>query len=375
MIYFDNAATTWPKPDRVYRGVYEFMKSCAANPGRGGHRMARRSSDIVYTCREMLAEFIGVNDPSSVIFTKNATEALNTVIHGVMSSGGHAVCTSMEHNSVLRPLEDLARRGIISYDMVWGNSEGFVTADDIIRRVRADTKLIVVNHVSNVCGSIQDISEIGAEAHKRGILFLADGAQSGGVINYNMDNIDFLALAGHKGLYGPMGTGVLCVNTDAYIAPLTQGGTGSYSSVLTQPDELPDRLESGTLNAVGIAGLLEGIKFLRVVGMEDILHHERELARYFIEGLSVIPNTVLYGTTDISKRTGVVAFNRTDIDCVTLAAVLSDKYDIASRAGLHCAYNAHRTIGSGDDGAVRFAFGRFNTRDEVSKALLAISRA
>ena len=351
------------------------MKSCAANPGRGGHRMARRSSDIVYTCREMLAEFIGVNDPSSVIFTKNATEALNTVIHGVMSSGGHAVCTSMEHNSVLRPLEDLARRGIISYDMVWGNSEGFVTADDIIRRVRADTKLIVVNHVSNVCGSIQNISEIGAEAHKRGILFLADGAQSGGVINYNMDNIDFLALAGHKGLYGPMGTGVLCVNTDAYIAPLTQGGTGSYSSVLTQPDELPDRLESGTLNAVGIAGLLEGIKFLRVVGMEDILHHERELVRYFIEGLSVIPNTVLYGTTDISKRTGVVAFNRTDIDCVTLAAVLSDKYDIASRAGLHCAYNAHRTIGSGDDGAVRFAFGRFNTRDEVSKALLAISRA
>lgn len=375
MIYFDNAATTWPKPDRVYRGVYEFMKRSAANPGRSGHRMARSSSDTVYTCRELLSEFIGLDDPSSVIFTKNTTEALNTVIHGVMCGGGHAICTSMEHNSVLRPLEELARRGVISYDMVWGDSEGFVAAEDIIRRVRCDTKLIAVNHVSNVCGSVQNISEIGAEAHKRGILFLVDGAQSGGVLGFDMENIDFLCLAGHKGLYGPMGTGVLCVNTDAYVAPLTQGGTGSYSSVLTQPDELPDRLESGTLNAVGIAGLLEGIKFLHVVGTDDILHHERELARYFIEGLSVIPNTVLYGTSDMSRRTGVVAFNRTDIDCVTLAGILNDKYDIASRAGLHCAYNAHRTIGSGDDGAVRFSFGRFNNRDEVSRALLAISRA
>lgn len=375
MIYFDNAATTWPKPDRVYRGVYEFMKRSAANPGRSGHRMARRSSDTVYACREMIAEFVGGLDPSQVIFTKNTTEALNIVIHGVMCGGGHAVCTSMEHNSVLRPLEELARQGKISYDIAWGDECGTVSAEKIFSLVRSDTKLIAVNHVSNVCGTIQNISEIGAMAKDRGILFLVDGAQSGGVLKYDMKNIDFLCLAGHKGLYGPMGTGVLCINTDAYLPSLMQGGTGSYSSFAAQPDELPDRLESGTLNAVGIAGLLEGVKFLRVVGTDDILHHERELTRYFIEGLSVIPNTIVYGAKDINMRTGVVAFNKANIDCVTLAGTLSDKYDIASRAGFHCAYNAHKTIGCGDDGAVRFSFGRFNNREEASKALLAINRA
>lgn len=374
MIYFDNSATTWPKPDRVYRGVYEYMRKYAANPGRSGHAMARASSDIIYSCRELICEFIGGIDSTKVVFTKNATEALNIVIKGVMRGKGHAICTSMEHNSVLRPLDKLRKNGV-KFDIVWGDSNGYVTPEDIEKKITPETKLVIVNHVSNVCGTIQDISSIGKIAHKHGALFAVDGAQSGGVLDFDMSNIDFLCLAGHKGLYGPMGTGVLCINCDYPLDTLFEGGTGSYSSHLSQPEELPDRFESGTLNAVGIAGLLEGIKFLRVVGTNSILEHERHLTSYFINGLMSIPNTAIYGSTDISKRTGVVAFNRKDKDCVELARILNDKYNIACRAGYHCAYTAHQTIGSGDCGAVRFSFGKFNTKDEVSRALFAIAHA
>ena len=258
---------------------------------------------------------------------------------------------------------------------MWGGVDGFVNPDDIEKKIRYDTKLIVVNHVSNVCGTIQDIDAIGAMAHSYGIPLLVDGAQSGGVLGYNMQNIDFLCLAGHKGLYGPMGTGVLCINGSRNPDTLMEGGTGSYSSSLSQPDELPDRYESGTLNAPGIAGLLEGIKFLRVVGTKSILDHERRLASYFIEGLNTIPGVTVYGSEDINMRTGVVSFNKQGKDCVELAQILSDKYDIASRAGYHCAPNAHRTVGSGESGSVRFSFGRFNTKDEVSRALFAIAHA
>ena len=372
MIYFDNSATSWPKPDRVYRGVYDFMKKHAANPGRSSHAMSREAQNVIYSCREMIAGFIGGIDPSKVIFTKNATEALNIVIKGVLKCGDHAICTSMEHNSVLRPLDKLGKNGVKS-DIVWGDSSGYVSPDDIEHKIRPETKLIIVNHVSNVCGAIQDIGMIGKIAHRHGVLFAVDAAQSAGVLDFDMSNIDFLCMAGHKGLFGPMGTGVLCINCDFDIDSVIEGGTGSYSSLLSQPEELPDRFESGTLNAVGIAGLLEGIKFLRVVGTESVLEHERKLASYFISGLMSIPGAQLYGPDDIYRRTGVVAFNLRDMDCVELAGVLDSKYHIACRAGYHCAYNAHKTIGSGDSGAVRFSFGRFNTRDEVSRALFAIA--
>ena len=372
MIYFDNSATSWPKPDRVYRGVFEYMKKNGANPGRSSHSMAYASSNLIYSCRELLADFIGISDPSNIIFTKNTTEALNIVINGLLSAGDHVICTSMEHNSVLRPLDKLRQNGV-EFDIVWGDSCGVVNPSDIEKHIRSNTALIIANHVSNVCGTIQDISAIGKIASKHNILFMVDGAQSGGVLDYDMTDIDFLCLAGHKGLYGPMGTGVLCINTQKAPAPIILGGTGSYSKSLTQPDEMPDLYESGTLNAPGIAGLLEGIKFLKVVGTENICHHERQLAKYFIEGLLNIKNTEIYGTNDISKRTGVVSFNKAGYDCTELCAILNDKYNIACRAGYHCAYTAHQTIGSGETGSVRFSFGRFNTKEQVSKALLAIS--
>ncbi len=373
MIYFDNGATSWPKPNRVYRGVYEYMKHHGANPGRSGHRMAIESSDMIYCCREFISSLVGLENPSDIIFTKNTTEALNIVIKGVLKAGDEAICTSMEHNSVYRPLDKMTHRGV-KFHIVWGDENGVVSPSQIEEKINNNTKLIIVNHVSNVCGTIQDIDAIGEIARKKGVLFLVDGAQSGGVIKYNMKYIDFLCLAGHKGLYGPMGTGVLCINSSCNLSSLMEGGTGSYSSDFSQPLELPDYLESGTLNGVGIAGLLEGVKFVTVVGEDEILSHERALRKYFVEGLNSIPNTVVYGEKNSALTTGVVAFNRIDMDCVNLSAVLNDKYDIASRAGFHCAYPAHKTIGS-INGAVRFSFGYFNTKEQVSKALFAIRHA
>ena len=247
-VYFDNSATTWPKPDRVYRGVYEFMKRNASNPGRSGYAMSKETQNIVYSCRELICDYLKVNDPSKIIFTKNTTEALNIVIKGLLKKGDHVICTSMEHNSVYRPLDKLTENGV-KFDVVWADEEGCIDPNDIEKSIQPNTKLIVVNHVSNVCGSIHDIDTIGKIAHKHSVLFAVDAAQSAGILNYNMENIDYLCMAGHKGLYGPMGTGVLCINCDVYPDTLIEGGTGSYSGFITQPKELPDKYESGTLNA------------------------------------------------------------------------------------------------------------------------------
>ena len=370
MIYFDNSATTWPKPDRVYRGVYEFMKKYGANPGRGGHFMSNKASEIVYECREVAAKLLGVEDCSKIIFTKNATESLNIVIKGTLKPGDHVVCTSMEHNSVYRPLDKMSNNGV-KFDIVQGDDEGFVSPDDINDAMKENTKLVIVNHMSNVCGTIQDIEGISKIVHSKGALLLVDCAQSGGIIDIDMNLIDFAAFAGHKGLYGPMGTGLLCVNCDADISSLTEGGTGSYSDSIVQPREYPDRLESGTLNAPGIAGLCEGIKYVSILGTDRIYDHEMKLTKYFTDNLRSIRGITVYGPSDYTRKGPVTAFNKEGMDCVTLAQRLNDKFSIASRAGYHCAYMAHQTIGS-KDGCIRFSFGKFNTLDEVSKALKVI---
>lgn len=370
MIYFDNSATTWPKPDRVYRGVYEFMKKYGANPGRGGHYMAQKASEAVYECREVAARLLGIDDCSKIIFTKNTTEALNMVIKGVLKPGDHAVCTSMEHNSVYRPLDKMSKNGV-KFDIVQGDKDGIISPGNIEDAILPETKLVIVNHMSNVCGTIQDIEAISEIVHRKGALLLVDCAQSGGLININMNNVDFAAFAGHKGFYGPMGTGMLCINCDTDISSLTEGGTGSYSDSIVQPEEFPDRLESGTLNAPGIAGLCEGMKFVSVVGLDRIYEHEMKLTKYFTDNLRSIKGITMYGPDEYSKKGPVVAFNKAGMDCVTLAQKLNDKFSIASRAGYHCAYKSHQTIGS-VDGCVRFSFGRFNTIDEVGKSLKAI---
>lgn len=371
MIYFDNSATTWPKPDRVYRGMYEFMKKYGANPGRSSYNMSQKSSSMVFESREIVADFFGIDDCSKIIFTKNATEAINIVIKGVLKPGDHAITTSMEHNSVLRPLDKLSGFGV-KFDIVKGDENGIVKPEDVEKMIKHNTKLIIVNHVSNVCGTIQDIKSICDIAHKYNVLFAVDAAQSAGLLDI-YKNCDFIATAGHKGLYGPMGTGILCINTDVLPDTLIEGGTGSYSDMTIQPYEFPDRFESGTLNAPGIIGLCEGIKFIKIVGRQEILRHETELTKCFIEGLNSIRDIKIYGINGINDRIGVVSFNKKGYDCVTFSQLMSDKFNVASRAGYHCAYKAHQTIASDENGTVRFSFGKFNTKEEVLKALYAIN--
>ncbi len=374
MVYLDNSATSWPKPNRVYRAVYEFMKKSAANPGRGGHKMAVEASEVVYYCRELMCSMFNASNPSNVVFTKNTTEALNMAIKGVIKKGDHIIATSMEHNSVLRVLYKLASEGFITYDIVYADNKGYVKCNDIEAKIKPNTRLVVVNHISNVCGSIQPIYEIGALCKRHKLYFLVDGAQSGGIVPIDMykNNISLLALAGHKGLMGPMGTGALIVADGIGLNTIFEGGTGSYSKELLQPLEMPDRLEAGTLNAPGICGLLEGLKYITVVGINNIYEHELALTRLFLKGLNDIKNIKVYGPTANDLRCGVVSLNIEGKDCVETAEILSNRYNIAVRAGYHCAYTAHETIGSSDTGTIRFSFGPFNTAEDVKKSLFAL---
>ncbi len=374
MVYLDNSATSWPKPNRVNRAVYEFMKKSAANPGRSGHQMAVEAAEMVYNCRELLCSMFNAVNPGNVVFTKNTTESLNMAIKGVIKRGDHVICTSMEHNSVLRVLYKLKSDGIITYDVVLADENGYVKYGDIEAKICDKTRLVIVNHVSNVCGSIQPIYHIGKICKKHKVYFLVDAAQSGGVLPIDMlkNNISMLALAGHKGLMGPMGTGVLIVSDGMVLNTIMEGGTGSYSKELGQPLELPDRLESGTLNAPGICGLYEGLKYISVVGIDRIYNHEQTLTKFFLKGLDEIKGVKIYGPKSDLKRCAVVSINIEGKDCVEVARLLAEKYNIAVRAGYHCAYTAHESIGSADTGTVRFSFGVFNTVEDVKKSLFAI---
>ena len=336
--------------------------------------MAVEASEVVYYCRELMCSMFNASSPSNVVFTKNTTEALNLAIKGVVKKGDHVITTSMEHNSVLRVLYKLASEGIITYDIVNADYKGYVKSCDIEAKIKPNTRLVIVNHISNVCGSIQPIYEIGALCKRHKLYFLVDGAQSGGIVPIDMykNNISLLALAGHKGLMGPMGTGALIVADGIGLNTIFEGGTGSYSKELLQPLEMPDRLEAGTLNAPGICGLLEGLKYITVVGINNIYEHELALTRLFLKGLNDIKNIKVYGPTANDLRCGVVSLNIEGKDCVETAEILSNRYNIAVRAGYHCAYTAHETIGSSDTGTIRFSFGPFNTAEDVKKSLFAL---
>lgn len=372
MIYLDNAATTWPKPNQVVEAVASSMKYYGANPGRSGHKMAIRTSEKIYECRELISDFFGLNNAGNVIFTQNATHALNIVINGILKSGDHAICSVMDHNSVLRPL--FAKRDEVEVSYAKANSEGLVDVSDFKRLIKSNTRLIVMTHVSNVCGTIMPIEEVAKMCHDNGILFLLDASQSAGIINIDMQkmNIDFLAAPGHKALYGPMGTGVLCINCEQQLTPLMTGGTGSYSKELSQPLELPDRLESGTLNLPGICGLAEGVRYVNRIGINNIYEHEMKLTSYILNGLANIKDINIIGKNTVDGRTGVVAFTHNNKDCVEIAEYLSSSYSIATRSLYHCAYLAHEALGTSDGGAVRVSTGVFNTLSEIKMLLYAL---
>ncbi|MEW8973886.1 MAG: aminotransferase class V-fold PLP-dependent enzyme [Tissierellaceae bacterium] len=378
MIYFDNAATSFPKPNSVYDKIIRSMKEYGANPGRSGHRLALEASRGIFETRNLLSKLFNTGNPMNIIFTFNCTDSLNLGIKGILESGDHVITTSMEHNSVLRPLKYLESMGV-EHTIVGANNMGMIDPVDIKNAIRSNTKLIITTHVSNLTGSIMPVSDIGKIARESGIYYLVDGAQSVGIYDIDVEkmNIDILAFPGHKGLLGPQGTGGLYIRDGINLKSIFQGGTGSASHSLEQPEIKPDKYESGTLNASGIIGLGEGVRYIMEKGIENIRVHEEELTKHFIEELINVDRVKMYGPLDISKQGAVVSLNIRNMDSSELAYILDQEYDIAVRPGLHCAPLAHETIGTFEQGTVRFSFGVFNTHDEIEigvKALKEIAR-
>lgn len=371
MIYLDNAATTWPKPEEVYKSVDECLRS-GGNPGRGGHGRARAATYIMYETREVLAELLNVEDPTNIVFAYNATDALNTAILGLQKPGCHIVTTSMEHNAVARPLRYLESRGV-RLTIIPCDQYGVLELSQLESCLKTGATAVVMSHASNVTGNVMPIDIIGEMTKDHKTMFIVDGAQTAGVEDIDVDrmNIDVLAFSGHKGLLGPQGTGGLYVRDGVMLEPLRFGGTGSLSESDLQPDFMPDRLESGTPNTPGIAGLLAGVKFILKVGRENIRRKELNLAEKLISGLKLLPNIKLYGAIEGAK-TSVVSFNIDKMDSGEAAHYLDSQFGIACRAGLHCAPWAHHTLGTINTGAIRFSPGYFNTMDEIEKAVDAV---
>ncbi len=379
VIYFDNAATSFPKPQCVTDAVIRYMTQIGANPGRSGHKMAIEAGQIVYKARKSIAALFGVKNPMHVIFTSNATEALNTAIKGVFEKGDHAVTSSMEHNSTIRPLHEMEKEGTISLSIIQADKTGILDPENIRKAITTKTKAVVINHASNVIGCIQQIREIGKICRENGVIFIVDCAQSAGVvpIDIDQDNIDILAFAGHKGLYGPTGTGGMII-ADGFdfkkIKPLKYGGTGSLSDKIEQPDFLPDRFESGTLNVAGLSGLLSGSEYIqkREGGIEGILKLKTELQNYFIQkAKGFIKDFCCYSSSNLPS-TGVIAFKINRYSVSETTQILSDKYGIMCRQGLHCSPLAHQTIGTFPEGTLRFGFSIFNKKEEIDFAVQAL---
>ena len=373
MIYLDNAATTFPKPEAVYNAMMDCMKNYCANPGRAGHKLAMKAAREIYDTRENIAKLFNIDNPMNIVFTNNATDSLNLAIKGVVNKGDHIITTSMEHNSVIRPIKALEKVGVEN-TIVQCDEQGFLNIDDLEKSIKPNTKLIVTTHASNVCGTLIDIKSISEIANKHNILYLIDASQTVGVYDIDLKDIkaDMLAAPGHKGLLGPQGTGILYIREGLNIGILKEGGTGSRSEDLFQPDLFPDKYESGTHNTPGIVGLNEGVKFIFKEGIDKIKEHEEELCKYMLERLEEVPNIIIYGPKDANKRASVISINIGNMDSGEITFLLDSEYNIATRSGIHCAPLAHKTLGTLEQGAVRFSIGYFNTKEEIDKAVAAL---
>ena len=381
MIYLDNSATTFPKPESVIEAISGFMRNTCANPGRSGHKMAQETNREILMARMELSELLGVQNPMQTVFTKNASEALNMAINGYLSQGDHVVTSCMEHNSVLRPLYFLEEEGFITLTIVDSDDEGFVHAKDIQKAINWETSLVAVTHASNLTGSINEIEEIADMIRKENesrtgnrIALLVDAAQTAGFADIDMTEmgIDLLAGAGHKCLYGPTGTGFLCVNEHIKLRPVYRGGTGSISESLEQPDFMPDMLETGTLNAAGIAGLRAGVAYIRENGIEKLREKQQNHIARLIRDLSSIDGVTLFGTRNASKRAGAVAINIRNRDSQEITHLLSSEYDIATRGGKHCAPLAHTRMGTLEQGMVRISVSSFTTDNDIESVIQAV---
>lgn len=378
LIYLDNAATSFPKPEAVIRAMTAFMREAGGNPGRSGHRLSIEAGRVVFEARERIAALFGVGDSSRVIFGQNATEAINLGLKGFLRRGDHVVTSSMEHNSVMRPLRALEKEGV-ELTVAPCSREGFLNSEEIRKRIRGNTRMVVLNHASNVVGTLLPLEPVGEICRNRGILFLVDAAQTAGVIPIDMEKekIDLLAFTGHKALFGPQGTGGLVIGRrvdEKTLQPLKRGGTGSRSEREEQPDFLPDLCESGTPNAVGLAGLKAGLDFVLETGVEKIRTHEARLTGCLLRGLREIPRVKIYGPEDEEKQVGTVSFNIQGASPSDVGFTLDEQFGVLSRIGLHCAPAAHRTIGTFPEGTIRFGFSYLNSEEEVDLALQAVAR-
>ena len=371
--YFDNAATSWPKPRSVMRAMEAYFRRGGGNPGRSGHIKAVDAGRVVLETREIIAKLFNVRDSSRIVFTKNATEALNIAIHGFVREGDHVVTTSMEHNSVMRPLRFLEERGA-RVNVVQSDPEGRVDADALSRELEKNTRLLIFTHASNVTGTINDIEAVGKLCRERSVPLLVDAAQTAGVIPVDVEKLscDFLAFSGHKGLLGPQGTGGLFIREGISLDSVMQGGTGSLSDREVQPDFLPDRYESGTLNVIGIAGLAAGVRFLLQRGVQSVQKHDRELLALFFNAIGSDERIRTYGKGKGSEQTGVLSLNIAGLSPSKVGDLLDRRYGIMTRIGLHCAPGAHRSIGTFPDGTVRFSWGLFTRKREVLYAARAL---
>ena len=376
-IYLDNAATSFPKPEPVYAAIDGYNRRNGASIGRSAYGAAVEASAIVQRCRKKIADLFGAESPERIVFTFNGTDSLNLALHGLLGAGDHVVTSQVEHNSVLRPLSELRRNLGVDTTVVAANAAGTIDPAEIQRALRPNTKLIALIHASNVTGAIQPIADVGKIARDAGTLFLVDAAQSAGHLPIDLRElpIDLLACPGHKGLLGPLGTGVLYVRpgVEQQLASARQGGTGTRSEEDVQPQTLPDKYESGNHNAPGLVGLEAAVSWLLERGTGSIHQHERSLVRKLLEGLSEIPGLACHGPARAHDRVGAVSVSLDGFDPQDVSAILDQNFGIETRAGLHCAPGAHRAIGSFESGGtVRLSVGPFTTFDDMAAATHAL---
>ena len=376
-IYLDNASTTFPKAPTVATAMSDYITNRGININRGSYALAYDVEDIIYTTRQRLHPLFNGHDPAHVIFTQNVTMSLNMVIKGLLKAGDHVLVSSMEHNAVMRPLTQLLDKGI-TFDTIPCDSTGSIQMDSIEPLIRPNTVALIINHASNVCGTIQPLESIGPICKAHNLQFIVDAAQTAGVIPIDVKacHIDALCFTGHKGLLGPQGIGgiILTKEMAQNLTPLIAGGTGSFSHLETMPTHMPDAFESGTLNLPGIIGLNEGLAYIESQGMENIHNHELALTQAFLEGLQSIDGINIVGKQNIQDRTAVVSITIDGMDPANIAYELESTYYIMTRVGLHCAPRAHQTLGTYPEGTVRFSFGYANTHKDVESALSALHR-
>ncbi len=368
-IYLDNAATSFPKPESVLVEVADIMRTRGGNPGRGSHRLSIEASRVIFSTREALAKLLNARDATRIAFTKNATEAINIVLKGLLQSGDHVVTSAFEHNSVARPLKALEGRGVeVSY--LKGDTPGFVTPKEVLGALRENTKLVTIVHGSNVFGTIQPIAEIGAVLKDKDVVFMTDAAQTVGALNVDVVemNVDVLVGTGHKALFGPQGTGFLFVREGLSVPPLIDGGTGEVDEAIL----MPDVYEGGTMNTPGIGGLGAGINFVTETGIEKIRAHEVSLLRRLISGLSEIDGVSIIGPMEAEERVALLCFNIDGHDPQEVGVTLDEKYALLTRSGIHCSPGAHRTAGSFPLGAIRVSPAYFNTEEEMDTFINAV---